>query len=111
MKEKCTEKYHSMVVDECAKFAPSPHSNLSDKGNWANACGGGITALALVANAFMDCTQAQDCPCSAETIPRYWSNKQIMDKVQTEGLENISVHSAWHHWSFLAVDNYGLFPE
>lgn len=58
---------------------------------------------------FMDCAQEQDSPHSAGTVPRSWPNKQVMDKVQTGGPENVSVHSAWHQWSFLVVDNYVFF--
>lgn len=102
MKEKCTEEYHSMVADECAKFAPSTDSNQLSQIR--------ETGLMLVGEAlwhrpqsplpFVDSTQERDSPHSARTVPRSWPNKQVMDEVQTEGPENVSVQSAWHQWSF-----------
>lgn len=102
VKEKCTEEYHSMVADEGAKFAPSTDSNqLSQMRE---------TGLMLVGEAlwhrpqwplpFVDSTQEQDSPCSARTVPRSWPDKQVMDEVQTERPENVSVQPAWHQWSF-----------
>lgn len=91
-----------MVADEGAKFAPSTDSNqLSQMRE---------TGLMLVGEAlwhrpqwplpFVDSTQEQDSPCSARTVPRSWPDKQVMDEVQTERPENVSVQPAWHQWSF-----------
>jgi len=102
-----------MVADKAAKFAPSTDSHqLSHTRE---------RGLMLVGEAllhwphwllpFTDCSQERDSPLSAGTVSAPRPNKQVLDKVQTVGPENVSVRSAWCPWSFLAVDNYGVFSE